>query len=281
MPCDCCPWVIGGGGLVVASVPVRPAVCLVGCPCLPVVVCRDGKSARCSDVLTLLQSGQWSEVRSLMASIINVDNQTSLRNLSAHTAALDLLRCPLPHDASPESIHTILGVFRLCHQLLQAFCLRNTANQDVLFPHLPLFTEQLSLGVGAEDTITALFLENRRLCTAVDDDVFWELAAQIERAGREPNLLRPFVAFMRCGDVPIKKNQTRTLQVLIQPSLTQPMLLYNTPEQKQERKALFQVWACARARAAMCARGWLCFVCLGFCLPGGLLASVRAACVRR
>jgi hypothetical protein len=171
----------------------------------------------------------------------------------------------------------------------QAFCLRNSANQDVLFPHLSLFTEQLPLNVGAEDTITALVLENRRLCNCVPDDVFWELAAQvcslaptavlettaachftrvvwvgsqlpvlpqcstvcvrrqIERSGRRPQLLRPFVAFMRCGDVPIKKNQTRTLQVLIQPSLTRPMLLYNTPDQKHERRALIQVSGVARS----------------------------------
>ena len=82
-------------------------------------MCRDGKHLRCSDVLTLLQSGQWHEVRGLMTSIINVDNQTSLRNLSAHTAALDLLRCPLPHDATPEAVTAIHGIFRLCHELLQ------------------------------------------------------------------------------------------------------------------------------------------------------------------
>lgn len=64
---------------------------------------------------------------------------------------------------------------------------------------------------------------------------------QIERSGHRPQLLRPFVAFMRCGDVPIKKNQTRTLQVLIQPSLTQTMLLYNSPDQKVDRRALIQV----------------------------------------
>ena len=199
------------------------------------------------------------------------DNQTSLRNLSAHNAALDLLRCPLPHDATPDNVLAIHGIFRLCHELLQAFCLRNPANQDALFAHLPLFTEQLALDVGAEDTITVLMLENRRLCTNVSDDVFWELAAQvllrttavvdvvavdgssffviavpmyrqqIERSGRRPSLLRPFVSLMRCGDVPIKKNQTRTLQVLIQPSLTQPMLLYNLPEQKAVRTEIIKV----------------------------------------
>jgi hypothetical protein len=64
---------------------------------------------------------------------------------------------------------------------------------------------------------------------------------QIERSGRRPQLLRPFVPLMRCGDVPIKKNQTRTLQVLIQPSLTQPMLLYNLPEQKVVRREIIKV----------------------------------------
>lgn len=66
-----------------------------------------------------------------------------------------------------------------CLLCVQAFCLRNSSNQDVLFPHLSLFTEQLSLNVGAEDTITALVLENRRLCNNVPDDVLWELAAQV------------------------------------------------------------------------------------------------------
>jgi hypothetical protein len=47
------------------------------------------------------------------------DNQTSLSNLSAHAAALDLLRCPLPLNASPEAVKQIHGVFRLCHELLQ------------------------------------------------------------------------------------------------------------------------------------------------------------------
>ncbi len=33
--------------------------------------------------------------------------------------------------------------------------------------------------MGAEDTLTVLVLENRRLCAGVPDEVFWELAAQV------------------------------------------------------------------------------------------------------
>jgi hypothetical protein len=63
--------------------------------------------------------------------------------------------------------------------LHQAFCIGNPANQEALFPHMSLFGNQLTIDVGAEDTITVLLFENRRLCTAVSDDVFWELAAQV------------------------------------------------------------------------------------------------------
>jgi hypothetical protein len=176
--------------------------------------------------------------------------------------------------------------------LHQAFCIGNPANQEALFPHMSLFGNQLTIDVGAEDTITVLLFENRRLCTAVSDDVFWELAAQvrlpvscrpcvfltrhdcgvpcafsacgrvvwsyhrwcagcgcvvlhrgvqIERSGRRPELLRPFVSLMRCGDVPIKKNQTRTLQVLIQPTFSRTMLLYNTPEERGVRFEIIKV----------------------------------------
>lgn len=48
---------------------------------------------------------------------------------------------------------------------------------------------------------------------------------------------------MRCEAVPIKKNQTRALQVLIDPAFTSTLILYNTPEEMAVRQHYIDVRA--------------------------------------
>lgn len=42
-----------------------------------------------------------------------------MKNLAAHDVVLNLLRAPLPLDATPDKIATIHSVFCLCHRFLQ------------------------------------------------------------------------------------------------------------------------------------------------------------------
>ena len=49
---------------------------------------------------------------------------------------------------------------------------------------------------------------------------------------------------MKCDGVPIKKNQTRALQVLIDPAFSRTMLLYNSPEEMVIRQELIDVSLC-------------------------------------
>ncbi len=67
------------------------------------------------------------------------------------------------------------------------------------------------------------------------------MRCQIERSGRHARLLLPFFSLMKCDGVPIKKNQTRALQVLIDPAFSHTLILYNSPEEMSVRQQLIDV----------------------------------------
>nr|KAG5704617.1 hypothetical protein BaRGS_031881 [Batillaria attramentaria] len=109
--------------------------------------------------------------------------QRLLRNMGAHTVVLDLLKIPYDNNSDIR----MAEIMQLAHEFLQAFCLGNQPNQNILYGFLDLF---LSPGVLEAQTMRAIFRDNASLCSDVTERVVQHFVHCIESHGRHVHYIK-------------------------------------------------------------------------------------------
>ncbi|XP_033744403.1 inositol 1,4,5-trisphosphate receptor-like isoform X4 [Pecten maximus] len=145
--------------------------------------------------------------------------QRLLRNMSAHSAILELLQIPYEQNEDTR-MHEIM---RLAHEFLQSFCLSNPQNQGLLHQSLDLF---LTPGLLEARTMQAIFQDNLNLCTEVQDRVIQHFVHCIETHGRHVPYLKFLQTLVKTEGEYIKKCQDIVMAELVNAG-EEVLLFYN------------------------------------------------------
>lgn len=161
--------------------------------------------------------------------------------MGAHEVVLTALRISPEGQQTPAGGATSIHVLRRCHRFLQVFVRENAQNQAQLVDHIELVASHLPLDVGAEETILEVYRGNRRLCDTVKEGVIRACVNMVEQSGRDKKFLGPLHEFVRCRDIPIKRNQLLVLKVLLEAHHSTALYVCNDEESIAERDELLRV----------------------------------------
>ncbi|PVD24858.1 hypothetical protein C0Q70_15345 [Pomacea canaliculata] len=145
--------------------------------------------------------------------------QRLLRNMGAHTVVLDLLK--IPYDKNTDI--RMVEIMRLAHEFLQAFCLGNQPNQNILYGFLDLF---LCPGVLEAQTMRAIFQDNVSLCSDVTERVVQHFVHCIESHGRQVHYLRFLQTVVKAESTYIRRCQDLVMAELASAG-EEVLLFYN------------------------------------------------------
>lgn len=145
--------------------------------------------------------------------------QRLLRNMGAHSVVLELLA--IPWDKSDD--HRMYEIMRLAHEFLQAFCLGNQANQNLLHKHLELF---LTPGQLEAQTMRSIFRDNVQLCSEISERVIQHFVHCIETHGKQVAYLKFLQTVVKAEGQYIRKCQDMVMSELLTAG-EEVLLFYN------------------------------------------------------
>lgn len=172
------------------------------------------------------------------------EGQQILRNLRAHTIALDIARAVVEsagtsHGPSgPSGLSDVAkATLRAAHMFLVAFMRKNAVNQSLLIDSVGVLVSHVPLCVGAERTLVALLEGNVKAISVADELVANACAAMIVKGPRDVRWLLPLLHLVECNGYAVKRSQLLVLRVLLASGQKKFCVRLTTDEEVSQRTA--------------------------------------------
>jgi len=158
-----------------------------------------------------------SDCAQTSATLPLVQIQSGLRDLQVGSKVLEILRSLYQEGNLPES-GPCLDLMRECCTLLAWFTMGNVRNAAIVAKDIELLLSYLEhprgLDIGVDQVITALFYNNRLLCTQGAAKIEKRVISLLLQRGQKYPLLKLLCALLCPNGVGIKRNQSRVVRML-------------------------------------------------------------------
>jgi hypothetical protein len=178
----------------------------------------------------------------------NLEVQTMLRHLDAFGAALTWRDSVSVNEAdydlddadSMAEYDNSIAIRTLINDFLCAFIFGNEDLQDLAFPHVDIFIEDLEFQqIGSSNVISEVLRDNERLIRLAPVDLIPSVLNLLEKhqdGPRDPNLAEVLYVMVQAGgrDRPIRENQVAIMQLLTRsPNANEMLFVCNKPDSEQ------------------------------------------------
>lgn len=172
---------------------------------------------------------------------VNMDMQLLLKNMDAHSHALQLLQLPIGKKETKDDAVT-RAVLRACYRLLKAMCVGSPLMQAELVGYVPTFLEHVPCNLVSHDisptgVINSIFQDNRSVCAQVQEDTV-RLFVSLSAEQHAPRFMRFLRMVVGPNGRTIVRNATLVLQLLVEKD--EALLLFNSKEGIRKRATLIK-----------------------------------------
>ena len=171
----------------------------------------------------------------------NPEHQRILANADAHEAVVRMLRIPLSRFPDPDGNGVFMreDLITECFTFLAKLCSNHPGNQTILFQHLELFLQFLTVNTVVGVCIKEIFLNNRTLCAQVSETQVRAIVNVIAEGFKYPHFIDILEVVCTQDGVPLRRNQKLVLKMLLEKQ-SDALVLFKDQDSQEQRNSLIQ-----------------------------------------